>query len=59
MEISRWCQENRVSLRQCLAGNLSRITYGELLKKIPKELRVYYGDVDLELEIKTVGVVDV
>lgn len=51
MEISRWCQENRVSLRQCLAGNLSRITYGELLKKIPKELWVYYGDVDLELEI--------
>lgn len=44
--IRNWCDRNKISLRQCLAGSGCRISYGELLEKIPKPLHYYYENKD-------------
>ena len=49
--ISKWCINNRVSLRQCLSTSASRISYRELLEKLPKELHRYYENIDKEVKI--------
>lgn len=50
-KISKWCEDNRLSLRQCLSGCRSRISYKELLERIPKELHKYYEDIDKCVEM--------